>query len=137
MEFNNKKSLWQKGKEDNKTFVQLKLKRMTNLKTMFFGLFMTALIIIPIAIVVFQFVELYWYYTPDTMFLFLGIAFALFMVANGLSNYITVKATKLYVKDMDNLQEIDEFAIFFYQFLNPWFALFTTMVLIFFGVSAL
>ena len=137
MEIKQKKSLWRLGKENNKAYLNLNLKKSTSTKTMFFGMLIAAIVILPISIIIFQFIELYWYHRPNTMFLFLGIAFALLMFANGLSNYVTIKATQLILPDMDNLQEIDAVSVFFYQFLNPWFALFITIVLIFFGVQAL
>ena len=136
MEVKTEKSYWRLGKEQYREFCEIKLKKGTTAKSIFFGLILTALIVIPFAIFVFQFVDLYWYNNPDTMYLFLGIAFALFMVCNGLSNYISVKAVKLTIKDMDNLQNIDEKAVFYYQFLNPWFALFILVVLIYFAVSS-
>lgn len=137
MDVKSKKSLWRLGKENNKAYLNLNLKKGTSMKTLFFGMLLAGLLILPMAIIVFQFVELYWYHRPNTMYLFLGIAFALLMFANGLSNYITIRATQLCIKDMDNLQEIDAFSVFFYQFLNPWFALFVSVILIFFGVQAL
>ena len=123
MDVNTKKSFWRIGKEHYRAFCELKLKRSTNFKSIFFGLLLTAVLVVPLAVFVFQFIEVYWYNNPQTMFIFLSIAFALFMACNGLSNYITVKAVKLVETDMENLQELDEWAIFFYQFLNPWFAL--------------
>lgn len=137
MEINKKKSLWRLGKEQNKEFVNLKLKRWTSTKTLLFGILIAAIIILPVSIIIFQFIELYWYHHPNVMYLFLGFAFALLMLANAISNYVTVKCTKLILPDMENLQEIDAFSIFFYQFLNPWFALFVSIVLVWFGVQAL
>lgn len=136
MEVKTEKSYWRIGKEQYREFCEIKLKKGTTAKSIFFGLILTALLIIPFAIFVFQFVDLYWYNTPNVMYLFLGIAFALFMICNGLSNYISVKAVKLIEKDMDNLQNIDEKAVFYYQFLNPWFALFILVILIYFAVSS-
>ena len=137
MDVNSKKSLWRLGKENNKAYLNLNLKKGTSMKTLFFGMLLAGLLILPIAIIVFQFVELYWYHRPNTMYLFLGIAFALLMFANGLSNYITIRATQLCIKDMDNLQEIDEYAIFYFQLTNIGFGLFIGTLLIVFGVSAL
>ncbi len=136
MDVKTNKSYFRIGKEHYRTFCELKLKRKTNVKSIFLGLFLTAVLIIPLAIFAFQFIELYWYKNPETMFIFLSIAFALFMLCNGISNYITVKAVKLVEPDMDNLQALDEWAIFFYQFLNPWFALFIFIVLMFFAITS-
>lgn len=136
MEVKTEKSYWRTGKEQYREFCEIKLKKGTTAKSIFLGLILTAILVIPFAIFVFQFVDLYWFNTPNIMYLFLGIAFALFMVCNGLSNYISVKAVKLLEKDMDNLQNIDEKAVFYYQFLNPWFALFILVILIYFAVSS-
>ena len=136
MDVKTEKSYFKIGKEEYKSFCEIKLKRGTNTKSILLGLLLASITIIPLAIFVFQFVDLYWYNTPDIMYLFLGIAFALFMFGNGLSNYLSVKLVQLVKKDMDNLQAIDEKAIFYYQFLNPWFALFILVILIYFAISS-
>ena len=132
MEVKTEKSYWRLGKEQYREFCEIKLKKGTTAKSIFFGLILTALIVIPFAIFVFQFVDLYWYNNPDTMYLFLGIAFALFMVCNGLSNYFTVKLTKLYFKEDNKLQSLDEVAILFYETLSPGFIIFTLAILFIF-----
>ena len=131
-----KKSLRQIGKEDTKKFGNLHLSRKTNFLTFFIGILFTAILILPTAILIFEIVELYWY-NQKTMVIFLAIAWGLFMIANGMSNYITIKMAKAMNKDMTDLQEIDEVAVFFYQTTNIWFGLFILIILIFFGVSAL
>ncbi len=136
MEVKTEKSYWKTGKDEYREFCEIKLKKGTTTKSIFFGLLLTAILVIPLAVFVFQFVDLYWFYSPDAMYLFLGFAFALFMVCNGLSNYISVKAVKLIQQDMSNIQKIDEKAIFYYQFLNPWFALFILFILIYFAISS-
>lgn len=136
MDIKVEKSFWRKGKDDYRTFCEAKLKKSTNIISIFFGLLVAAIIILPVAIFGFQFVELYWFNNPDAMFLFLAFAFALFMIANGLSNYVTIKMVKLYEIEMKNIQELNCGAVFFYQFLNPWFALFILLILIFFAISS-
>ena len=137
MEVNVKKSFRRIGKEDQKKFNNLKFKKSTFAKIMFFGLLIAAIVIFPMATIAFKIVEIYWYYFPKAMFMFLAVCFALFMLGNALSNMVTVKAAKLIDPDMDNLQEIDEYAIFYFQLTNIGFGLFIGTLLIIFGVSAL
>ena len=131
-----KKSLWKIGKEDNKKFARLRFNRKTNILTFLIGLLFTAILLIPISVFVFEIVELYWY-NQKTMVIFLAIAWGLLMLANGFSNYVTIKMTKAMNKDMTDLNEINEYAVFFYQTTNFWFGIFILAILIFFGVSAL
>ena len=127
------KSLWSRGKEEMKLFYNIKLKRSTNIKTFIFGLVVTALLVFPFAVLLFQMVTLNWY-KPETILIFLAIAWGLLMLCNGLSNFFTVKLAKCYARDMDELQAIDEYAILFYQSLNIGFGIFVLIVLIFYGM---
>lgn len=129
------KGLWRTGKDDYKKLMSIKLSRKTNFLSFTFGLLFTAIIIFPIACVVFQVIELYWF-SRQTIVLFLTIAWGLLMIANGLSNYITVRLIKSYDKDLTDIQELDDKAIWFYHTLNPGFGLFIFVVMIFFWVSA-
>lgn len=131
-----KQNLWKKGKKETKKYYRIKLSKKTNFLTFFLGLLITALIIFPIACLTFEIVELYWY-NQKTMVIFLAIAWGLLMIANGLSNFYTVKICKLIEKDMTDLQEIDEYAILLYQTFNIGFGLFIFAILLYFGVSAL
>lgn len=127
------KGLWSKGKEEMNKFYRVKLSRSTNIKTFVFGLFATLIVILPFALILYQYVELKWY-RPQTMILFMSVAWVLLMLCNGLSNYFTVKMAKGYNKEMSDLQDIDENAILFYQSLNIGFGVFVLIVLLFFGV---
>ena len=135
MNSNFEKGLWRTGKEDYKKLMSIKLGRKTNALSFFLGLLFTAIIIFPIACVVFQVIELYWF-SRQTIVLFLTIAWGLLMIANGLSNYITVRLIKCYDKDLTDIQALDDKAIWFYHTLNPGFGLFIFVVMIFFWVSA-
>lgn len=129
------KSLWRTGKDDYKKLLSIKLKAKTNIVSFLLGILFTALIIFPVSCVIFQFIELYWF-SRDTIVLFLTIAWALLMIANGLSNYITVKVIKAYDKELTDIQNLDEKAIWFYHTLNPGFGAFMLVIMIFFWVSA-
>lgn len=136
MDVTTKKSLWHIGKEDYRSLCDAKLKKSTNIKSIFLGLLITGILVVPLAIFIFQFVEIYWYNNPQVMYLFLSVAFALLMFCNGLSNYITAKLVQYVETDMDNIQKLNSKAIFCYQFLNPWFAAFILFILMFFAFSS-
>lgn len=131
-----KESLWRRGKSETKKFYRIKLSKKTNFITFFLGLIFAAIMVFPFACLTFEVVELYWY-NQKSMVIFLAIAWGLLMVANGLSNFFTVKLCKIMEKEMNDLQEINEYAILLYQTFNIGFGLFIFAVLLFFGVSAL
>lgn len=129
-------SLWTYGKKEYKKFMNIKLKRKTSTLSFLYGILLTAIPLLPLAWLLFEIIEIKWY-NPNTVYIFLSIAWVMFMFANGLSNYITVKIVKSYEKEMDNVQQINEKAIFFYQSLNIGFGIFILFVLIFILVEAL
>lgn len=131
-----KQNLWQKGKSETKKFYKIKLSKKANFISFFLGLLIAAVIVFPFACLTFEIVELYWY-NQKSMVIFLAIAWGLLMVANGLSNFYTVKICKAMIKEMDDLQKINEYAILLYQTFNIGFGLFIFAILLFFGVSAL
>ena len=130
------KSLWRTGKDDYKKFMSVRLSRKTNALSYLFGLLFTAVIILPFTFIIFQIVELYWF-SYKTMLLFLAFAWGLLMIANGLSNYISVKMVKAHNTDMSDIQSLDDKAIWFYQTLNPGFGIFILVVMVFLWVSTL
>lgn len=132
----NNKSLWSFGRSEFKRFMGIKLKRKTNILSFLFGIIFTAIPILPLGWVLFELVEIFWF-NPSVVYIFLTIAWVLFMFANGLSNYITVRIVKENEKDMEDIQSIDEKAIFFYQTLNIGFGIFILIILIFFLVEAM
>ena len=130
------KSLWKAGRDDYKKFMKIRLSRKSNIISFLFGILLTAIIVLPFTFVIFQIVELYWF-SRKTMILFLAIAWGLLMIANGLSNYITIRMVKAYNTDLVDIQNLDDKAIWFYHTLNPGFGIFMLIVMIFFWVSAL
>lgn len=130
------KGLWRTGKDEFKKFMKIKFKKSTNFISNIFGMIFTAIPIFPIVWLMFEIVEVYWY-NIDAVYIFLLTAWVLFMFCNGLSNYITIKILKAYEKDMDDLQAIDDKAIFFYQTLNIGFGVFILIIIAFFFVSAM
>ena len=92
------KSLWRTGKDDYKKFLSIKLSKKSNLVSFLFGILFTCVLVFPIACVVFQVIELYWFSRKSLLF-FLAIAWGLLMICNGLSNYISIKMVKAYDKD--------------------------------------
>lgn len=128
-------SLWRKGKQDIKKFYDIKFNKSTNVKTLVFGILITAVIIIPFATILIQILQAYVYQLNLCMFLML-IGWIMLLICNGLSNYFSIKLAKLYYKENPKLQNIDEMAVMFYETLNPGFIIFSFMVLIvlFFGM---
>ncbi|MDD3382172.1 MAG: hypothetical protein PHT83_01530 [Bacilli bacterium] len=126
------KNLWSKGKEETKKFYDIKFKFWNNVKIFIGGIILTIILILPLVFLVYRLIRTYFYdYTIFT--LLIAISWTILMFSNGLSNYLSVKIAKGYGKDRDNLQKIDENAIFFYQFLNVGFAAFTLIILILFS----
>ena len=136
---NNLKSrdgLWTFGKKEYKRFMNIKIKRKTSIRSFLYGILLTAIPILPIAWFLFELVEIFWF-QPSTVYIFLTIAWVLFMFANGLSNYLTIRILKVKEKDMSDLQSINDKAVFFYQSLNIGFGIFILAILVFFLVEAM
>ena len=136
---NNLKSrdgLWTFGKKEYKRFMNIKIKRKTSILSFLYGILLTAIPILPIAWFLFELVEIFWF-QPSTDYIFLTIAWVLFMFANGLSNYLTIRILKVKEKDMSDLQSINDKAVFFYQSLNIGFGIFILAILVFFLVEAM
>lgn len=129
-------SLWKYGKKEFKRFMNIKLKRKTSTLSFLYGILLTAIPLLPIAWILFELVEIFWF-EPSTVYIFLTIAWVLFMFANGLSNYLTIKLVKVKEKDMTDIQSINDKAVFFYQSLNIGFGIFILCVLVFFLVMAM
>jgi len=123
-------SLWRKGKNDIKKFYDIKFNKSTNIKTLVFGIIITAVLIIPFASLLIQFFQAY-YYNLNVCLVILLIGWILLWLCNGLSNYFSIKLAKLYYKENPKLQSLDEGAVLFYETLNPGFIFFTFCVLLF------
>ena len=129
-------SLWWKGKQEIKKFYDIKFNKSTNIKTLLFGILITAIIIIPFATILIQIFKAYFYQLNVCMFLVL-IGWMMLWLCNGLSNFFTVKLAKIYYKENPKLQNLDEMAILFYETLNPGFIIFTFFVLLVFFLGIL
>lgn len=129
------RGLWRTGKDEFKKFMDIKLKKKTSTLSYLFGILLTALPIFPIVWFIFEIIEIYWY-NVNTVYIFLILSWVLFMFCNGLSNYITIKIVKAVEKDMDDVQAIDDKAVFFYQTLNIGFGLFILAIIAFFFVNS-
>ena len=134
--FKSKDGLWTFGKKEYKRFMNIKIKRKTSILSFLYGILLTAIPILPIAWFLFELVEVFWF-QPSTVYIFLTIAWVLFMFANGLSNYLTIRILKVKEKDMDDLQSINDKAVFFYQSFNIGFGIFIFIILVFFLVEAM
>ena len=129
-------SLWRKGKQEIKKLYDIKFNKSTNIKTLLFGILITAIIIIPFATILIQIFKAYFYQLNVCMFLVL-IGWMMLWLCNGLSNFFTVKLAKIYYKENPKLQNLDEMAILFYETLNPGFIIFTFFVLLVFFLGIL
>lgn len=123
-------SLWRKGKQDIKKYYDIKFKKSTNIKTLVFGMLITAIIIIPFALILMQLYKAYVYHLSFCMIILL-IGWVMLWICNGLSNLFTIKLSKLYYKENPKLEAIDEVAVFFYETLNPGFMIFTFIIIMF------
>lgn len=128
---NKEVSLWRKGKNDIKRYYEVKLKKSTSIKTFLFGVLLTLIIVLPIALLLLQIFKAYIYNLNIVLFVVV-LALVLVWFCNGLSNYFTVKLTKLYFKEDNKLQSLDEVAILFYETLSPGFIIFTLAILFIF-----
>ena len=128
---NKEVGLWRKGKQDIKKYYEVKLKKSTSIKTFLFGVLLTLILILPIALLLLQIFKAY-IYNLDVVLFIVVLALVLVWFCNGLSNYFTVKLTKLYFKEDNKLQALDEVAILFYETLSPGFIIFTLFILFIF-----
>ena len=126
-------SLWRKGKQDIKKYYDVKLKKSTSIKTFLFGILLTLIIVLPIALILLQVFKAYIYNLNIVLFVVI-LALVLLWFSNGLSNYFTIKLTKIYFKEDNKLQGIDEVAVLFYETLNPGFIIFTFFILFIFVI---
>ena len=92
---NKEVGLWRKGKQDIKKYYEVKLKKSTSIKTFLFGVLLTLILILPIALLLLQIFKAY-IYNLDVVLFIVVLALVLVWFCNGLSNYFTVKLTKLY-----------------------------------------
>lgn len=129
-----KTNIWSFGKSEYKRFLDIKVSKKTSILSYLYGILLTAIPLLPIAWLMFEIVEVLWY-RSNTVYIFLTIAWVLFMFANGLSNYISIRLLKIKEKDMDNMQTIDEKAIFVYQCFNIGFGVFVLFIFAFILVS--
>jgi hypothetical protein len=126
-------NLWKKGKLETINYYNLKFKKLTDFKTMFFGLILTVFAILPLLLVIIQFFKLYFYH-PVYRVILIIISWILLLMCNGLSNVFMVKLAKHYYPENPNLTKIDEKAIFVYQTFNPGFMVFTVAIILLFKV---
>ncbi|HHV14178.1 MAG TPA: hypothetical protein PKY72_01345 [Bacilli bacterium] len=128
--------LWKKGKYEFKKFTKMRFRKSTNIISFIFGFLIGIIIVLPLGLVMYQVLNVF-KYNANAFRLFLVIVWILIMLVNGISNFFTLRIVKSYNPDMTNLQEIDDMAIFVYQFLNPGFAIFVLLLLAFFGLKFL
>ncbi|MFA7126960.1 MAG: hypothetical protein WC182_05310 [Bacilli bacterium] len=127
-------SLWNQGKLDTKTYYDLKLSKKTDYKSFLFSLPLTAVVVLPALLILVQFFKLYYYDVVVRFFLGM-IAWFLLLLCNGLSNMFMVKLSKRYYPENTTLMTLNERAIFWFHTFDIFFALFTLILIIYFGVA--
>jgi len=127
--------LWKKGKAEIAKYYDLKLKKSTDIKSMFFGIILTIIVILPFLLILIQVFKVY-IYDLTARYIILLISWLMLMLSNGLSNFFMVKLAKLYYPENPNLMAIDSKAILFYESLNIGFGLFTIALIFFFGLRS-
>lgn len=130
----NKPNLWKKGKNHQKLYLNINLRKSTSMKTFAFGMVITIILVLPIALALYQYLNVY-KWNVNAFRIFLLMAWVLILLVNGISNYFTVLLAKAYNPEMENLMDIDEYAILFYQTLNPGFAIVVLILFLIFGIS--
>lgn len=126
-------NFWVKGKLQQAKFYDIKLGLKTNIITFVAGFILGALMVLPFALMLLQFLMLNGY-DLSIFVIYLTIIWILMMLFNGFSNYFTVKIAQAYNKDMLSLQEIETKYIFFYQIFNFGFGIVSLFLIVFFGL---
>ena len=124
-----KMGLWRYGKKQYKEFTNYHVKKSTFIKTTIFGIFASIIVLVPFILLLVTFYKVYGY-NPRLKILIVTLVWLLLLIYNGLSNYYTVQSTKCYITDDEKLQKFDARAIAFYNVLNPWFMLFSFVIII-------
>jgi len=127
-----KRNFWSRGKQETKNFYELDLSPGINTKSFIFGLLIAAIIILPLGLIIFQYLIIYGYlgvFKFYLLFIWLGL-----LLFNGLSNYFTVKIAQSYDVNNRRLQGINAKYVFLYNCLSIGFAIFTIFLIIFLGL---
>lgn len=122
-------SLWKIGKQETKKFEEINLKGFKSTLAFLLSLVFTVIIILPIAILIYQLIILYSYH-PYIFPLILIFAWLALLFCNGLSNLITLELSKSYYPNNSKLQNINSKALFVYQSLNIGYAVWMIIMII-------
>lgn len=126
-----KKDLWHQGKADNKLLLDAKINRLPNFLSFIIGLVCGFLIIAPFIYLAYQYFALY-KFSITVVIIFLVIVWLALMLFSALSNAITAVCVKAWYPEHPQISQVHPGAIFIYELLNPWFALFSVIVIVFF-----
>ncbi len=127
-------NLYKRGKSDIKKYYELKLSKKTDYKSFLLALPLTAIVVLPLLLILIQFFKVY-YYDVIVRFILGIVAWLLLLLCNGLSNFFMIKLAKRYYPENPILAGINEGAIFLYHTFDPFFAIFTLVLIIYFGVA--
>ena len=125
-----RETFWLKGKREYKKFGEYNFKKSTFWKTTLGGILATLLVTAPVILLMVALYKAFYYKLFFRIFMYL-IAWGLVLFCNGLSNYFTVQMSKTYVTDDEKLQNMDAFAIMFYNCFNIGFMIITLLIVIF------
>jgi hypothetical protein len=126
------KNFWLRGREHQQRFYSLKIRTRTNLLGTVLALLTAALLVLPIALMVIQFLFIYGF-SRSFFYLYLIIVWLGIMFFNGLVNYFNVRYAKSLERDNAELQQIEARFVFYYQCLNFVFAVVALVIVIFFA----
>lgn len=125
-------NFWSLGKQETKKFYDIELSPSVNIKSFIIGLLLAAVLILPLGILIFQYLMIYGYKGVFNIYLlFIWVGLLLF---NGLSNYFSVKIAQAYDINNHLLQTIKGKYVFFYNCLNIGFAVFTFILIVVLGL---
>lgn len=121
--------LWRDGRAQYKAFTKYHVKKSTFIITTLQGILLTFVCILPFILILTQFYISFAYIAAVRNFIIV-LAFALLLIANGLSNYFTVKCTKTHAIDDEKLQAFEESKIFFYTTFQIGFIIFAFVLMV-------
>ncbi|MGB4696051.1 MAG: hypothetical protein WBK54_01005 [Bacilli bacterium] len=112
---------WKKGREEQRKFYGVKLGSKQSIISTLASLFLSFLVFLPLAMVLYQFVFIYGY-ERQLVYVFIVLVWISLQGFNALMNYWAVRFAKVLDKNNEALQSIEEKHVIIYQFLNPGFA---------------
>jgi hypothetical protein len=130
----NKKNFWLRGRNNQLRFNKIKMNIKTDILVTLYGLFSALIILLPLGLLIFQFLMVFGYSKP-LFYFYLFVIWLAVLLFNGLLNYLIVFYSKLIDKENKDLQEIEVKYVFLYQCLNIGFAIISLIIIVVFGLT--